>query len=100
MADNDLQIILPESDDFLSCPKCKTANPLESNFCLNCGTRLRTSSSSSSKWLWIIILFIGLVGFFYYFQNRSSEPEPYKVPAKIPAVITPASGEPRQKADE
>jgi clan AA aspartic protease (TIGR02281 family) len=100
MADNDLEIILPESDDFLSCPKCKTANPLESNFCLNCGTRLRTSSSSSSRWLWIFILFIGLVGGWYYFQNRLSEPEPYKPPAKIPPVTATAPGEARQKSAE
>jgi len=88
MAENDLQIILPESDDVLTCPKCKTANPLESNFCLNCGTRLHIRSSSNFKWSWIVLLVIGVVGFLYYVQFRDIRLEPQQ---KTPVEISPAA---------
>jgi clan AA aspartic protease (TIGR02281 family) len=84
MADNDLKIILPESDDVLTCPKCKTANPLESNFCLNCGTRLHIPSRSNFRWSLIFILLICIAGLLYYFRyHRITESEPNKLPAQI-----------------
>jgi clan AA aspartic protease (TIGR02281 family) len=83
MADNDLQIVLPESDDVLTCPKCKTANPLESNFCLNCGTRLHVRSSSNFRWTWMVIFFVCIAGLIYYVRHRIAEPEPQKTPAEI-----------------
>ena len=90
MADNDLQIILPESDEVLTCPKCKTANPLESNFCLNCGSRLHTPSGSNLKWSWVIILVVCLVSAIYYFYFRSADLELRpKVPAEPASVVTP-----------
>lgn len=86
MADNDLQIVLPESDDVLTCPKCKTANPLESNFCLNCGDRLLAPSKSSLKWSWIIFMVACAVGFIYYFYFRVVPLEPQR---KSPVQISP-----------
>ena len=88
MADNDLQIILPESDEVLTCPRCKTANPLESNFCLNCGTRLHTPSGSNLKWTWIVLLVVCVVSASYYFYSRINDLEPQH---KAPAVISPAA---------
>lgn len=90
MSDNDLHIILPESDEVLTCPKCKTANPLESNFCLNCGTRLLIPSSRKFKWTWIVYLVVCVAGLMVYFQLQSTEPEPPpQAPAEISAAETP-----------
>jgi clan AA aspartic protease (TIGR02281 family) len=96
MADNDLQLILPESDDVLTCPKCKTANPLESNFCLNCGTRLLTPSSSKFNWSWIIFLIVCVAGVLYYFHFRKIEPE---LQQKSPAAIAPTDAPAPRKAE-
>ncbi|CAB1060442.1 hypothetical protein D1BOALGB6SA_5208 [Olavius sp. associated proteobacterium Delta 1] len=91
MAENDLQIVLPVSDEVLTCPKCKTANPLESNFCLNCGARLLIPSTSNFKWSWIIFLVICVAGFMAYFRLRITEPEPHqKAPIEISPAETPA----------
>ena len=87
MADNDLQIVLPDSDEVLTCSKCKTANPLESNFCLNCGTRLQTPSGSNLKWSWLIILVFCCVSVIYYFYFRVNE---FKPRQSAPADIEPA----------
>ena len=91
MADNDLKIILPESDDVLTCAKCKTANPLESNFCLNCGTRLRIHRRSNFRWTWILILLACVAAAWFYFRHqRIVELEPQKMPAEIlPAEAPP-----------
>jgi clan AA aspartic protease (TIGR02281 family) len=89
MADNDLKIILPESDDVLTCPKCKTANPLESNFCLNCGTRLHIPSNSNFRWTWIVIVLVCIAASFFYFRyQRIAGPEPQKLPAEIQPAET------------
>jgi len=82
MVDNELKIILPESDDVLTCPRCKTANPLASNFCLNCGTRLQIRSRSNFKWSWILILMVCVgAAVFYFSRQRSAEVEVRKLPA-------------------
>ena len=91
MADNDLEIVFPESDAVLTCPKCKTANPLESNFCLNCGTRLQTPSSSHFRWYWIFLLLICCGAALYYFQQRSSKIEPQITPTEMPTADTPVT---------
>ncbi len=91
MADNDLQIVLPESDEVLTCPKCKTANPLDSNFCLNCGTRLLIPSSSNFNWSWFVFLVVCVAGVMVYFYRQNTEPEPQqKAPIEISATETPA----------
>ncbi len=90
MADNDLKIILPESDDVLTCPKCKTANFLESNFCLNCGTRLHIPSGRNSRWAWVVIVLVCMAAALYYFgHQRIAERKPQKLPAEIPSAETP-----------
>jgi clan AA aspartic protease (TIGR02281 family) len=90
MADNDLKIILPESDEVLTCPKCKTANPLESNFCLNCGARLHIHSGSNFRWTWVVIVLVCIAASLYYFgHQRIAELEPQKLPAEIPPAETP-----------
>jgi clan AA aspartic protease (TIGR02281 family) len=90
MADNDLKIILPESDDVLTCPRCKTANPLESNFCLNCGTRLHIPSGRNFKWTWIGVVLICIAASLYYFgHQRNAEHKPQKLPAEILPAETP-----------
>lgn len=91
MADNDLQIVLPESDEVLTCPKCKTANPMESNFCLNCGTRLLVPSSSNFKWSWIMVLIVCMAGVMVYFRLQPTEPKPQqKAPVKVSPTEKPS----------
>jgi clan AA aspartic protease (TIGR02281 family) len=91
MADDNLEIVFPESDAVLTCPKCKTANPLESNFCLNCGTRLVIPSSRNPIWSWILFLAVCAAGFMVYLHLQIPEPEPQpKVPAEIALAETPA----------
>ena len=91
MAENDLQIVFPESEDVQTCPHCKTANPLESNFCLNCGTRLHKPSGSKFKWYGVILLAVGLVAaiYYFYFQVTNIKP-PQKKPSEISTTTTPA----------
>ena len=92
MADNDLEIVFPESDDVLTCPKCKTANPLESNFCLNCGTRLQTPTGSNFSWSWILILLLCFAAALYYFQHRVTKIEPQITPTeKLPPADPPVT---------
>ena len=87
--DNELKIILPESDEVLTCPRCKTANPLGSNFCLNCGTRLQIRSRSNFKWSWIFILLVCVgAAIFYFSRQRSAEVEIRKLPAEVLPVET------------
>ena len=94
MTDNDLKIILPESDDVLTCAKCKTANPLESNFCLNCGTRLQVHRRSDFKWTWLFILLACIAAAWFYFRDqRIAEPEPRQLPAEILPAESPPPAE-------
>lgn len=101
MAENDLKIIFPESDEVLTCPKCKTANPLESNFCLNCGSRLLTPSSSNFRWSLIIFLVVCFVGAIYYVHFRITEIKPQqKAPIEISPADTPAPRQAETKTPE
>jgi clan AA aspartic protease (TIGR02281 family) len=94
MTDNDLKIILPESDDVLTCAKCKTANPLESNFCLNCGARLHVHRRSNFKWTWILILLGCIAASWFYFRpQRIAELAPQKLPTEIKPAETPPPAE-------
>jgi clan AA aspartic protease (TIGR02281 family) len=91
MADNDLQIVLPESDEVLTCPKCKTANPLESNFCLNCGSRLLTRRHRRFNWSWLILAVLCVAGVIYYFLSQVPVIKPQKeAPSEISPADTPA----------
>ena len=100
MADNDLQIVLPESDEVLTCPQCKTANPLESHFCLNCRTRLQPPAGSKFKWSWIIVLFVCLAGALYYFKYRVAKIEPQITPAEKPPASFPDTRKAEVKSPE
>ncbi|MEJ2168458.1 MAG: retroviral-like aspartic protease family protein [Desulfobacterales bacterium] len=94
MADNELKIILPESDDVLTCPKCKTANPLASNFCLNCGARLHITSRSNFRWTWLLVLFVCAAGAWFYLRHqRLAEIEPQTLPAEIQLAEAPPPAE-------
>jgi clan AA aspartic protease (TIGR02281 family) len=97
MADNDLQIVFPESDDVLTCPKCKAANPLESNFCLNCGARLLPPSKSNLKWSWVIFMVACGVGFIYFFYLRVVQFEPQR---ETPVQISPTDAPVLRKAED
>ena len=97
MAENDVEIILPESDEILICAKCKTTNPIVSNFCLNCGTRLRTHTPNTTRWVWLIILIFLFAGVIYYFHHQISRLEPrLKIP-KIPQAVGPVISEEKAK---
>lgn len=59
------------------CPKCQTENPIDSNFCLNCGFKLKEPSLSSSLWkqasIYLISFFLppfGLVPAFKYLRQN------------------------------
>jgi clan AA aspartic protease (TIGR02281 family) len=68
MDENDVEIIIPEDERLVVCPKCNTTNPEGSNFCLFCGVSLQRRSSRKTNWTWLlvfILLSLGL-GFYYY----------------------------------
>jgi len=70
MTDTDLEIILPEDETILVCPQCYTNNPEGSNFCLNCGISLRTSSAERKKWMWLLVSVFLFIAAMVYFHQR------------------------------
>jgi clan AA aspartic protease (TIGR02281 family) len=76
MDDNEIQIVSPVGDDFIICPRCKTVNPGQSNFCLNCGTRLRGHVPGKSRWGWPILFLVVLVVALFYFYHRTGPTAP------------------------
>jgi clan AA aspartic protease (TIGR02281 family) len=70
MTDQDLEIILPDDETILVCPQCYTNNPEGSNFCLNCGTSLRTSSAERKKWMWLLVSVFLFIAAMVYFHQR------------------------------
>ena len=93
MSDSDLEIILPDDQTILVCPKCYTHNPEGSNFCLNCGLSLRTSSADRKKWLglWVsAVLFIAAMFFFHRHLSNSEPRQTVRRPAvsSQPAAVT------------
>ena len=97
MAENDVEIILPQSDEILICAKCKTTNPIESNFCLNCGTRLRTRTPNTTRWIWLIILIFLFAGVLYYLHDQISGLETKIKLPEIPQVAGPVTREEKAK---
>jgi clan AA aspartic protease (TIGR02281 family) len=87
MTDSDLEIILPDDETILVCPKCYTNNPEGSNFCLNCGFSLRKSSSDRKKWMWLIVSALLFIAAMFYFHSRVSNLAPLKaVRQPVPSV--------------
>jgi clan AA aspartic protease (TIGR02281 family) len=95
MAENDIEIIIPEDERPVICPKCNTANPERSNFCLFCGVSLRPRSPRRTNWKWfllLILLFLGLV--FYYrphllrFELQKTIPDVSQIKFPVPPKQT------------
>ena len=70
MTDTDLEIILPDDETILVCPHCYTNNPEGSNFCLNCGISLRTSTAERKKWMWLLVSVLLFIAAMVYFHQR------------------------------
>ena len=70
MTDPDLEIILPDDETILVCPQCYTNNPEGSNFCLNCGISLRTSTAERKKWMWLLVSVLLFIAAMVYFHQR------------------------------
>jgi len=78
MTDPDIEIILPDDDKILVCPRCYTHIPEVSNFCLNCGFSLREGFSNRTKWMWLFVSILLMVGGMYYLYHRLSQLEPHR----------------------
>ena len=92
MTDSDLEIILPDDETILVCPKCYTNNPEGSNFCLNCGVSLRKSSSDRIKWMWLIVSVLLFIAAMFYFHLRLSNlrsPKTARQPVPSVAQVLP-----------
>ncbi len=107
MADNDIQIVSPIDENFIICPRCKTVNPGQSNFCLNCGNRLRGHVPGKPRWEWLILLVVFLAAaLIYYYPRRGPAVLPQSavktlpsrdVPIAKPAAETSVRSEPAVK---
>ena len=87
MTDSDLEIILPDDETILVCPKCYTNNPEGSNFCLNCGFSLRKSSADRKKWMWLLVSVLLFIAAMFYFHLRLSNLRPPKAARQpVPSV--------------
>ena len=87
MTDSDLEIILPDDETILVCPKCYTNNPEGSNFCLNCGLSLRKSSADRKKWMWLFVSVFLFIAAMFYFHLRLSNLRPPKAARQpVPSV--------------
>ncbi len=112
MTDSDLEIILPDDETILVCPKCYSNNPEGSNFCLNCGLSLRKSSSDRKKWMWLLVSVLLFIAAMFYFHSRLSSLRPHKAvrqpvasvaqaPPKVePKIETPPEEPPPPKNEE
>ena len=87
MTDSDLEIILPDDETILVCPKCYTNNPEGSNFCLNCGFSLRKPSADRKKWMWLLVSLLLFIAAMFYFHLRLSNLRPPKAARQpVPSV--------------
>jgi clan AA aspartic protease (TIGR02281 family) len=87
MTDSDLEIIFPDDETILVCPKCYTNNPEGSNFCLNCGYSLRKSSADRKKWMWLFVSVVLFIAAMFYFHLRLSNLRPPKAARQpVPSV--------------
>jgi clan AA aspartic protease (TIGR02281 family) len=91
MTDPDIEIILPDDEKILVCPRCYTHNPEASNFCLNCGFSLRKGLSNRTKWIWLLISVLIFVVGMYYFYHRLASLESQTSISRIPQPRVPAA---------
>jgi clan AA aspartic protease (TIGR02281 family) len=97
MDENDLEIITPEDEIPVLCPKCQASNPEGSNFCLNCGHSLLPPRPNRANWIWLTVCVVILAGMLVYFVQRLSKYESRKNVPRISKLAVPA---PRKKAQK
>ncbi len=95
MDENDIEIITPEDEIPVVCPKCQTSNPEGSNFCLNCGLSLLRSQPNLANWIWLTICVLIFAGMMVYFYQQLSKYESKKNIPQISQLSVPA---PRKKS--
>ncbi len=95
MDENDIEIITPEDEIPVVCPKCQTSNPEGSNFCLNCGLSLLPPRPNRANWIWLTVCGLIFIGMLVYFYQRLSQYEPKKNIPQISQLSVPA---PRKKS--
>ena len=95
MDENEIEIITPEDEIPVVCPKCQTSNPEESNFCLNCGFSLLRPKPNRANWLWLTVCVAILATMLVYFVQRLSKYESRKNIPRISQLAVPA---PHKKA--
>ena len=95
MDENDLEIITPEDEIPVVCPKCQTSNPEGSNFCLNCGLSLLPPRPNRANWIWLTVCVLIFTGMLVYFYQRLSRYESKKNIPQISQLAVPA---PRKKS--
>lgn len=99
MDENDIEIITPEDEIPVVCPKCQASNPEGSNFCLNCGLSLLAPRPNRANWFWLTVCIIILVTMVVYFILRLSNYEFRKDVPRISKLAVPAPAPaPRKKA--
>jgi len=97
MDKDELEIITPEDETAVVCPKCQTSNPEGSNFCLNCGLPLVRPRSNRANWLWLAVCVLIFAGMMVYFYQRLSKFETKKNIPQISKLAVPA---PRKKSSQ
>ena len=90
MDENDIEIITPEDEIPVVCPKCQTSNPEGSNFCLNCGLSLLRSRPNRANWIWLTVCVLIFAGMMVYFYQRLSKYESKKNIPQISQLSVPA----------
>ena len=97
MTDSDLEIILPDDETILVCPKCYTNNPEGSNFCLNCGLSLRKPSADRKKLIWLFVSVLLFIAAMFYFHQQISNLRSPKGARQPVASVAPAPPKERVK---
>ena len=95
MDENDIEIIIPDDEIPVVCPKCQTSNPEGSNFCLNCGLSLVKPRTNRANWVWLTLCVLIFAGMLVYVYQRLSRYESRKTIPPISQVAVPA---PRKKS--
>jgi clan AA aspartic protease (TIGR02281 family) len=90
MDENDIEIIIPDDETPVVCPKCQTSNPEGSNFCLNCGFSLVSPRTSRANWVWLALCVLIFAGMLVYVYQRLSQYESRKAIPPISQVEVPA----------